>query len=152
MSNSADLVAVLRESSGSTSCGVAYVLENPAGAAAFGVSLTSLFCIAGHTFTHELGHNLGLQHDRYVVTNPSPTNYNFGLARPDLGTPIRSIMAYNRQCTDQSTSCTRVPLYTNTHPNGKWGGVTLGRYTNVSDPAVNRVKIMDNWPTIAAFR
>jgi len=149
-SNSADLVAILRKSQGSTSCGVAWLNEN-ASNSTYGVSLTSLFCIPGHTFTHELGHNIGLRHDRYVENNPDPNAYNFGLAAPWFPNPLRTIMAYNQRCADQGKSCTRVPLYSNTHPNGTWNGAKLGRYLNQSGPAVNRKKILDNWALIAAW-
>lgn len=63
----ADLVHLLvaftppSSSDGSYTCGVASTVLQPS--AAFGVTLFYSGC--RYTFTHELGHNLGLVHDRY---------------------------------------------------------------------------------------
>ena len=148
--NSADLVALIR-SSGGAYCGVAWRNATPTNPD-YGFSLTSLNCIAGHTFTHEIGHNIGLHHDRYVVNNDSPDEYYFGIARPELATPTRTVMAYNRACSDVGKYCTRVPLFTNTHKNAKWNGERFGVAHYRADAAVNRKKITDNWAAIAAWR
>ncbi|NNE58980.1 MAG: hypothetical protein HKN36_12805 [Hellea sp.] len=148
--HSADLVATVRVSAGSTSCGVGYLLTT-GGPASHGFSVTSNFCIEGHTFSHEMGHNLGLHHDRFVVSGASPTDYNFGLARPELPSPTRTVMAYDDACSGVG-GCTRVPLHTNTHPLGTWMGDVFGKGLHLPDPALNRKKIMDNWSSIAAFK
>ena len=63
----ADLVHLLvaftppTSSDGTITCGVAYTDLRPSGA--FGVTLSHNQC--RYTFTHELGHNIGLWHDRY---------------------------------------------------------------------------------------
>jgi len=59
------------------------------------VSLTQLSCAeAGLTFGHELGHNMGLQHDKYSPRAGSGivTPYSQGYHIP--GTMFRTIMAY----------------------------------------------------------
>ena len=149
-SNIADLVAVIR-SSGGAYCGVAWLNATPNNPAN-GFSLTSRNCISGHTFTHEVGHNIGLHHDRYVVSGASQETYNYGLARPELASPTRTVMAYNRACSDVGKFCSRVPLFTNTNRNAKWNGEAFGRAPFQTDSAVNRKKIKDNWLAIAGWR
>merc|ERR1711936_367278 len=57
------------------------------------VSLTELSCApGGYTFGHELGHNMGLDHDKYAdVTRNTP--YSQGYHLP--GTRYRTILAYS---------------------------------------------------------
>ena len=148
--NAADLVALVR-SSGGAYCGVGWLNSTPSNPGN-GFSLTSRNCISGHTFTHEVGHNLGLHHDRYVVSGHTPEQYNFGLARPELATPTRTVMAYNRACSDVGKFCTRAPLFTNTHTQGTWGGERFGLGAHRADAAVNRKKLKDNWAIIAGWR
>ena len=53
-------------------CGIAFLPGGPSGA--FG--LTHHAC-GGRTFAHELGHNMGLQHDRYVTCTPHCPNWPY---------------------------------------------------------------------------
>ena len=52
-----------RNPSGTYTCGVAFGASAPTENSAFGA--THYACHTNYTFTHELGHNMGLQHDRY---------------------------------------------------------------------------------------
>ena len=73
----------------------------------------------GRTFAHELGHNMGLRHDRYQVHHNeagvrSHPAYGYVNQPPLVGGVARSrrwrtIMAYNTQCNDAYTTCP-VPL------------------------------------------
>ena len=68
----------------------------------------------GMAFTHELGHNMGLQHDRYTVCGPNaafcedwPFRYAFGYVNQRAFEPRApesarwlTIMAYSLQCND----------------------------------------------------
>ncbi len=96
----------------------------------FGISL--LGC-GGLKFTHEIGHNLGLSHDRYQQS------YG-GRARADpaygyvnqrafaVGAPPsarwRTIMSYADQCTDAGIGCTALLRFSN--PRQRWNGDPLG--------------------------
>ena len=82
-------------------CGVAYINrgESPAEDEAFGFGLTLSYC-GGLVFAHELGHNMGLNHDRYAVGVPAEgSHYGYVNQRMfDEGAPEsarwRTIMAY----------------------------------------------------------
>ena len=95
--------------------------------------LTSHRC-GGRTFAHELGHNMGLSHDRYRV------HHNEGGARPHpaygyvnppaLGAGAlpsrrwRTIMAYPTQCIDAYTRCSTPLRFSN--PRQLYNGDPLG--------------------------
>lgn len=146
----ADMVAVVKGSGG---CGTAWYSFNGVGSDRT-FSVTARPCIGQHTFTHELGHNLGLKHDR-VAQNEIGTNqtlFNYGLTFPERATPVRTIMAYNGNCSDQGVFCTRVPVFSNSSPNGMWNGERMGRGLHLTDPALNRKQLMNNWSTIASYR
>ena len=98
---------------------------------AFGLSRQSA---GGRTFAHELGHNLGLQHDRYQVhhheggVRPHPA-YGY-LNQPALVAGAarhrrwRTIMAYGTQCGDAYTYCALPLRFSN--PRQTWDGDPLG--------------------------
>lgn len=123
----ADLVALLRKRS-TIACGVGYFVENPTPAdAIWGFSVTTHNCVTNHSVAHEMGHNSGLEHDRYQVAlegggNPPKTEYNFG--HVNTNARVRSIMAYNRECADSGFNCTRVPMYST--PDKKYQGDKIG--------------------------
>ena len=64
-----------------------------------------------YTLAHELGHNMGLAHDRYVAdvtNNPSIKPYGYGYINRQAFEPgaatdkrWRTIMAYNNECSDE---------------------------------------------------
>ncbi len=63
------------------------------------------------TFPHELGHLYGARHDLYVDTDDTPYEYGHGYV--DLPNLFRTVMAYNDECEDAGTSCTRIPYFSN---------------------------------------
>ena len=92
---------------GSYTCGVAFTGLDPR--AAFGVTLFYEPC--DYTFTHELGHNLGLKHDRYAQFTISSSGaahvpYAYGHSNADTFSPIaggrcwHTVMAYEHHCFD----------------------------------------------------
>jgi len=140
---SADLVAVIKGAGG---CGLAWFNTGGVGAN-FGYSVTARACLFQHTFTHELGHNLGLNHDRVNTgsVGSDPTGYNYGMVLANEASPFRTIMGI-------SGCCVRAPVFTGVAGNGRWNGVRTGRALFQTDPAMNRRSLRENWAKIAGFR
>ena len=137
-STGADLVSVLTDDG--TSCGLAWVLNgtnDPVNRSAFGFSTVDFPCAVDNlSFPHELGHNMGLSHDRYVDPTPAFADYAVGYVY--LPGKWRTIMAYNNQCTAQNPpfNSTRIPRFSN--PDLTYGGAPLGRPWNGPSPADER--------------
>ena len=88
-------------------------------------------------FSHEVGHNMGLAHDRYVasrewanLSNYDPP-YSFGFVSPrtpagaSRAERFRTIMAYPNRCLDEDGMyCKRVMYFSN--PYNEYGGEPLG--------------------------
>jgi hypothetical protein len=110
----ADLVAMLLETQ--SGCGTGYI--NGAH------SITKRSCaLGGRTFTHELGHNMGANHDRDQYESPS--GYNYGYINRTSN--WRTIMAYATNC-----SCPRINNFSN--PNVFYNNATTG-VANMQDNA-----------------
>ena len=107
----ADLVHLLvaftptSPSDGIYTCGVAFTSLHPS--RAFGVTLFHDQC--DYTFTHELGHNLGLKHDRYAQFTYSSSGaaavpYAYGYSNANTFSPVaggqcwHTVMAYEHHC------------------------------------------------------
>jgi hypothetical protein len=88
-----------------------------------GFSLSDRDCaVNNYSFVHELGHNLGLNHDRYVAGDVPATDYNFGYVM--LPQAARTVMAYDHQCQDAGSTCQRFGLYST--PGLRIRGVPIG--------------------------
>jgi len=145
---SADLVVMIRTAG--DRCGAAYILgDNPE----FAYTVVTRDCIADNEVFHQMGHNFGMLHEREYYPNLPANYYQVGIIKPNSTSPVRTIMSTNESCLNtHSVNCVQVPVISNTHPNGKWNGETLGRGLHLSEPAVNRKWIKDNWAIVAAFR
>ncbi|MFC7307028.1 reprolysin-like metallopeptidase [Streptomyces monticola] len=104
--------------------------------------------ISSHSSSHELGHNLGLAHDRGTALNGGTGSamalstrfpYNTGWIAPDKS--FRTIMAYGEYC----DGCERIGRFSDQRQ--KWHGRPLGDEKNDS-AGVLRVTT----PLIAAYR
>ena len=124
--------------------------------AKFGVSVIStgfnLACIPSSA-THEIGHNLGGQHDRYVEPNAvaGPAGFNYGYV--DTVGKFRDTMAYSDECDALRISCPRIPYYSN--PNVTYSSSAGPRPEGVpdSDPKAADVarKVSEIAPLISQF-
>lgn len=102
----ADLVAAIGEISGA--CGVGYLMgSNPAGNPNNGFTVTARSCAVGNlSFAHELGHNMGSQHN---PENGSGATYPYGYGHYANGV-FRTVMSYVDPCPN---GCTRRAYFSN---------------------------------------
>ena len=106
-------------------CGIAFL------PGVFG--LTSIAC-GGINFAHELGHNMGLRHDRFQVDlgegslSPHPAygyvnQAVFGAGAPQSARWV-TIMSYRGHCSLADVACSELPRFSN--PRQRYGGDPLG--------------------------
>jgi hypothetical protein len=126
----ADLVALLTGSDpNNRACGIARMNAPP--------STTSVFCLAALTFTHELGHNIGANHDRQNTENSHP--YAYGYRVPGA---FRTVMSY--ACTNGLAPCPRIPYYSNTVV--KYEGQSMGNSQNNNARILTEnARAVSNW-------
>ena len=138
-------------------CGVAQ-LGGPVG--------ITLHGCGGRTFAHELGHNLGLHHDRYELVHLARRavslhpGYGYVNQRGfDAGaTPDDrwlTVMAYWSQCNAMSVRCTSLLRYSN--PRQAWLGDRMGVPADVDsmgdDGPADAVALLDaTVPVVAGWR
>ncbi len=142
----ADLCALITATPTNT-CGLGYLNTNPtnySANAAFSVSLRNC-AVSNYTLSHEMGHNMGLNHDWYVNQSTSPcsnlhgyvnqTAVNMGTSAPS-SRRWRTMMAYNDQCADVGINCPKINRWANpaVNYNADPTGVTIGN-PNPSDEA-----------------
>jgi len=148
----ADLVHLIVEGRGNDgSCGIGWMVEpDAATTAAAGFSVSDHRCSAANlSFAHEIGHNLGMNHDRYVVDKADPGAINFGYV--SIEDRRRTLMAYGNACYDKGVDCPRVVTYST--PDAVLGkdrgwGVAPDR----PDPAYNREILCRSAPEVAKYR
>jgi hypothetical protein len=106
----ADLVSLFRKTAGNT-CGIGNLTDNPsADTSNVAFHVMNWLCVSNLSFHHEMGHNMGLRHDRFV--DPSVgVGYNHGYVNKTTGCHIRSVMAYNDDCANSGFNCTRVNYF-----------------------------------------
>jgi hypothetical protein len=92
-------------------------------------ALVNYRCATGsYSFGHEMGHNMGVNHDWYVdASKNAPYTYNKGYVNPGTTTATRwrTIMAYGDECKARGFSCTRIGYWSN--PLKTYGGLPLGK-------------------------
>jgi Metallo-peptidase family M12B Reprolysin-like len=145
-------------------CGLGY--ENypvDAADATRGFSVVKGSCaLSNFSFPHELGHNLGMRHDRAADDAFASDTCNYGHIFPvrAFGKEqlVRSVLAYGDACDD----CPRVGVYSSPRTINLFGVITVGpmgvpcdappdadgRFTRAN----NRQQLIDAAPVVAGFR
>jgi hypothetical protein len=171
----ADLVH-LYVSSLKGACGRAYYAAFPDGGTAkeYSYGTTSAWCTGNQTTAHELGHNFGAAHDRYVEDGGSADYSNYGYV--DLQNQFKTIMSYDDKCSDNDTYCSTIIHFSNPqisyneHPTGiaeplaessnnaaqiNYSAYTVANFYGVSAPVITSItqgdltdKIELNWTAI----
>ena len=123
----ADLVALITASPTNT-CGLGNLNTNPTNYnsnSAYSVSISGCV-VSNYSLAHEMGHNMGLNHDWYVNTNNNPCSHQHGyvnrtgITNGSTGPGAkkwRTIMAYNDECSTNGFNCTRRNLWSNPNVN-----------------------------------
>jgi hypothetical protein len=148
-----------------TACGLAWLMmEVSLDFEAYSFAVVNQSCATGnYSFGHELGHNMGAQHDWYEYLKSyglSPAYpYSFGYVNASGG--WRTIMAYNTECADRGIDCSRLPYWSNPDlsldddPMGVPEGTSTACVAGEFDPncdADNRKTLNATAPTVAGFR
>lgn len=143
----ADLVALIRE--GGRYCGQAWVVEQPnASTSAYGYAQISRGCISGFVLAHELGHTMGLLHDRYVSPPAPATKYNFGYV--NVAKRIRDIMSYSNRCSASGVTCQVVNMFSN--PRKLVSGVPFGIAAGTAGAADASRRLNEAYPGVLVYR
>ena len=99
------------------------------------------------TLAHELGHNMGAHHDRYVTAGAGAYDYSHGLV--NVEDRWMTVMSYPDECSDAGVYCGIIPRFSNA--DATYGGDPLGVDQNQSDSADNRLTLNNTSATVAAF-
>ena len=130
-------------------CGLAWLMQTVSTAFEdYAFAVVNWQCATGYySFGHELGHNMGAQHDHYAVTKYDQSSGAFWYAYGYVNTTKRwrTVMAYNDACADLGFNCTRIPYWSN--PAVYYDGVPVGASNAANYQTLNNTA----W-TVANFR
>jgi len=120
---------------------------------AFAVLKSDCFNDDRYSFTHEMGHLFGLDHDKYALLqdanpplNPDLAGSNYGYSYVGPGFPWKTIMAYDNECKDVGFPwCPTLNFFSN--PNDMHAGVPRG-----VEGTDNRKQLIDAADVRACYR
>lgn len=107
-------------------CGIAYLMdrdEYEGRAVPVGVSVLVRDCLHNQVLMHEVGHNLGAQHDPVNITHPESMLVPYSKAHFVPGS-FRTIMSYTTECGGGEFSCPVIDHFSN--PNATFNGQPVG--------------------------
>ena len=111
------------------------------------LGVTSTHCFGNLTFVHELGHNLGANHDRFMLNGGDPTSSNYGYVNTQE--LVRTIMSYPDECNELEVSCQRIPYFST--PDVIYQDITIGINNKQSNAADNSAMLQMSIPSVANF-
>ena len=104
----------------SAACGLGYLMTSEStGFASSAFNVVDRGCISNFSFAHELGHNMGMHHDRANSSGTGVFSYSYGYGQPG---GYRDTMAYQSAC--GSGACPRVNYWSS--PDVTYNGNPLG--------------------------
>jgi len=110
-------------------------------------SVVSRNCATGYySFGHEIGHNMGAHHDRYVAPDRGAYHYSHGLVHLGALDSWRTIMSYWNECADNDVYCRRIPYWSNPETEFSYAP------TGITDLADNALTLNNTSLTVANFR
>lgn len=143
----ADLVVLYIRQTPTEFCGVAWV-NAPTPMAQYGFAAVDASCNGTVALAHELGHAMGLNHDRYVESSETQrVNYGFVSTSGDF----RDIMSYPNKCYDQLSKDCDLKVYYSS-PGKTINGKKAGRSKDQSNPADATRWLKQKRDIIAGFR
>ena len=159
----ADIVMLLRTDGGID--GIAYQMVDVS--TAFADNAFGATILHTHAFAHEIGHIMGLAHDRYDTCRnnscpPTSYPYAFGYVNQEAfesgassSKRWRTLMAYDDQCDDAGFNCSVVYRFSNpnkTYRSDPMGVAGTQDTTDVDGPANAARTLNDTRTTVANFR
>ncbi|KAI9016812.1 Metallo-peptidase family M12B Reprolysin-like-domain-containing protein [Hyaloraphidium curvatum] len=130
----------------SAMCGLGWLNTDLAISSAYGYSVVSRTCATGYfSFSHEIGHNQGLSHDRANSVGATPVApYAYGYQEPSG--LFRTVMAY--MC--PSGACPRIKMFSN--PLASYNGAPAGVPSTLSTAADNAQAMNQGAAMVAGWR
>lgn len=145
----ADLVSMIVYNLGGVA-GAAYTMQTVSHdfeSYAFSV-VCSGYATSQYSFAHELGHNMGCEHDRINATIGQGA-YPFSYGYQDTEGAFRTIMAYKNGCPGTG-ECDQIPYFSN--PDVSYGGEPTGIDYQAANSADNARTLNSTASTVANFR